>query len=90
MFDQAIIFIDKYFIWYAIVLACLKLLHIIIYKGLHLRYIVTHYFIVFSGFDFEGSTSKKQRHRFRQIHNMLTVSFYFFLTFWLIIHVILK
>ncbi len=89
MFDQAILFIDKYFIWLAIATGSLKLLHLIIYKGMQPRYILNHYFVVFSGIDFADSSAKNQRQRFRQIHNMLTLAFYFFLASWLVIHIIL-
>lgn len=90
MFDQVILFVDRYFIWFALAVGIYKLLHIVFYKGIQPRYILNYYFIVFSGFDFAGPFSKNQRQRFRQIHNMLTVAFYGFLASWLIIHIILK
>lgn len=90
MFDQVILFVDRFFIWLALAIGIYKVLHIVFYKGLHPRYILNNYFIVFSEFDFAGSFSKNQRQRFRQIHNMLTIAFYCFLASWLIIHIILK
>lgn len=90
MFDLAILFIDKYFLLLAVAIGAYKLLHIVFYKGLQPRYIINYYFVVFSGIDFGGISAKNQRQRFRQIHNMLTIGFYFFLASWLVIHIILK
>ena len=89
MFDLFILFIDKYFLWLATALGIYKLLHIIFYKGIQPRYIINYYFVVFSGAALDGASIKNQRQRFRLIHNMLTLLFYFFLATWVIIHSIL-
>ncbi len=90
MFDLAILFIDKYFLWLATAIGAYKLLHIIFYKGLQPRYILNYYFVVFSGVALDGTKSSNQRQRFRLIHNILTLLFYFFLASWVIIHSILN
>ena len=90
MFDLFILFMNKYFVWLATALGIYKLLHIIFYKGIQPRYIINYYFVVFSGAALDGANSKNQRQRFRLIHNMLTLLFYFFLVSWVIIHSILS
>ncbi|MCY7421014.1 MAG: hypothetical protein LH478_04645 [Chitinophagaceae bacterium] len=88
MFDQVILFVDRYFIWLALAIGIYKVLHIVFYKGLQPRYILNFYFIIFSGVSASGS--KNQRQQFRQLHNLLTIAFYFCLVSWAIVHAILN
>ena len=90
MFDQVILSIDHYFVWLSFLISVCKVAHIIVYKGVHPRYIFNTYFIIFSGVELSGSKNYNQRLRFRQIHNLLTIAFYAFLLTWLIIHFTLR
>ena len=88
MFDQFILFVDRYFLWLAIAIGIYKIFHIVFYKGLQPRYILNFYFTIFSGVGVSGV--KNERQRFRQLHNLLTIAFYFFIVSWLIVHAILN
>ena len=89
MFDQVILFIDQYFIWIALGIGLYKILHIVLYKGLVPGYILSTYFVLFSGSPISDTKNYNQRLRFRRVHNILTVAFYSFFIIWAIIHLIL-
>ena len=87
MFDQVILFIDNYFIWIALAIAAYKILHIVLYKGLHPKYILSTYFVIFSGVHITAVKDYSQRTRFRKVHNILTIAFYVFFSLWLIVRI---
>lgn len=90
MFDSIILAIDQYAIWIALGIGLYKILHIVLYKGLQPGYLLSTYFVIFSGVEVTDAKNYRQRHRFRRVHNSLTVVFYAVLVLWAIIHLILS
>lgn len=62
--------------------AFLKLLHLVLYRGFNMVYIVSHFFKIYDRQALEDRLRK--RRVFRRWHNAYTYSFYFFVVLWIV------
>jgi hypothetical protein len=85
--DDFIYFFYAYGYYFFIGLAIVKVILIILYKGLDIGYLFENFLVIYSDSGIEPSL---RRQRFRRIHNIFTVAFYFVLIIWLSIMGVVK
>jgi hypothetical protein len=85
--DDFIYFFYEYGYYFFIGLAILKVILILLYKGFDIGYLFENFLMVYADHGIEPNLRRK---RFRRIHNVLTVVFYFVLIIWLSIMGVVK
>ena len=80
--EKIIIFIQDHSLQAVGILAALKLLHLVIYRGFVLEYIIFNFFKIYSRMDLRDKSPLKRQ--FRRMHNILTYAFYFIFFTWLL------
>jgi hypothetical protein len=85
--DAFIDFIYRNGIYLVVFLAAVKAIIIFIYRGLDIAYLFENFLVVYSSPGIEPNLKRK---KFRTIHNILTVVFYFALILWVAITGVVK
>jgi len=78
--DDFIYFFYAYGYYFLIVLGIIKIILIVLYKGFDIGYLFENFLIIYSD---HGIEPNLRRMRFRRIHNVVTVAFYFVLIVWI-------
>jgi hypothetical protein len=89
MFDELIFLLHQYLLWMVLLLAVVKLLVLIIYRGLQPLFIGSTYLLIYSRNQIAEAKNNPKRNYFRKAHNLLTMCFYLLLGVWTIIHLTL-
>jgi hypothetical protein len=85
--DESIYFFYAYGYYFFIALAIVKVILIILYKGLDIGYLFENFLVIYSDYGIEPNERRK---RFRNVHNVITVAFYFVVIIWLSIIGVVK
>jgi hypothetical protein len=85
--DDFVYFFYAYGYYFLIGLAIVKSVLIILYKGLDIGYLFENFLVVYSD---QGLEPNPRRKRFRLIHNIITIIFYFVLIVWVSIMGVVK
>ena len=85
--DDVIYYLYQNGIYLIAVLAVIKIIIIILYKGFDIAYIIENFLLVYND---HGIGATPQRVRFRRIHNIVTIVFYFVLLAWLSVLAVVK
>ncbi|MCE3281552.1 MAG: hypothetical protein K0Q66_289 [Chitinophagaceae bacterium] len=80
--DDVIFYFYHNGIFLLLTLATVKIIIILLYKGLDFWYVVDNFFTVYAEL---GVAAFPRRRLFRMVHNILTISFFAVLVFWVAI-----
>ena len=85
--DDIISLFNQNGIYFIVVIGAIKLILILLYKGLDPGYMIENFFFLYKDVYLE---SDPRRRKYRQFHNFLTVMFYLTLALWMIVAAIIR
>lgn len=85
--DEVIYFVSENGLYLLLAIALVKIVVIMLYKGLDVGYVLENFLIIYTS---SGIEYNPARHRFRLVHNILTIIFYFVVLAWLTIGAVLS
>lgn len=85
--DDVIYWFNQHALTVLLVIAIIKIIVILLYKGPDFIYVLENFLIVYTTLGIEYNPSRK---RFRVVHNVLTIGFYFVALAWLTVGAVLS
>jgi hypothetical protein len=85
--DDVIYYLYHNGIYILAVLAVIKIIVILLYKGFDLGYVIENFLLIYTD---PGINPTTERMRFRMVHNIVTIVFYVVLVAWFAIIAVVK